>query len=197
DAMHELAVRVEGRRSQLDSTRQNLERMRAKYGRLAAGRQELQTAMEQSVAPQAQLQTQLEGALNLRGEIEAELAKAREKLETLDEEMRGYEQQRAAKEHDSEEARSALEALRLGTQEMRVRRQTLNEQLQEMDFNLQDVFANLPENAAPADWQQRLEQAEARIQRLGNINMAAIDQYEEQTERKTYLDAQHQDLTEA
>src|SRR5690606_25505293 len=31
DAMHELAVRVEGRRSQLDSTRQNLERMRAQY----------------------------------------------------------------------------------------------------------------------------------------------------------------------
>lgn len=197
DTMHELAVRAEGRRSQLDSTQQNLERMRAQHERLSARRQELQASMEQGVTPQAELQTQLDEFLNLRGVVESELTRAREKLEALDEEMRSHEQQRTAKEHDSEEARAALEALRLGTQEMRVRRQTLNEQLQEMDFNIQDVFANLPEDATTADWQQRMEQAEARIQRLGNINMAAIDQYEEQVERKTYLDAQYQDLTEA
>ncbi len=197
DAMHELAVRAEGRRSQLDSTRQNLERMRDQHERLSARRQELQASLEQGVAPQGEQQTQLNELLNLRGTVEAELTQARQKLEVLDEEMRGHEQQRTAKEHDSEEARAALEALRLGAQEMRVRRQTLNEQLQDMDFNIQDVFANMPDDATPADWQQRLEQAEARIQRLGNINMAAIDQYEEQVERKTYLDAQHQDLTEA
>ena len=38
---------------------------------------------------------------------------------------------------------------------------------------------------------------EPRIQRLGPINLAAIEEYEEQTERKIYLDAQYADLTEA
>jgi len=36
-----------------------------------------------------------------------------------------------------------------------------------------------------------------RIQRLGAINLAAIDEYRVQSERKTYLDEQDQDLQEA
>ena len=35
------------------------------------------------------------------------------------------------------------------------------------------------------------------LQRLGAINLAAIDEFKEQSERKTYLDAQFKDLTEA
>jgi chromosome segregation protein len=38
---------------------------------------------------------------------------------------------------------------------------------------------------------------EQRIQRLGPINLAAIEEYEEESKRKVYLDAQHADLTEA
>ena len=40
-------------------------------------------------------------------------------------------------------------------------------------------------------------QLDARIQRLGAINLAAIEEYEQQSERKRYLDAQNADLEEA
>ena len=36
-----------------------------------------------------------------------------------------------------------------------------------------------------------------RIDRLGPINLAAIDEFKEQSERKEYLDAQLKDLTDA
>ena len=36
-----------------------------------------------------------------------------------------------------------------------------------------------------------------RIQRLGAINLAAIDEYKVQSERKQYLDAQNEDLEKA
>jgi chromosome segregation protein len=42
-----------------------------------------------------------------------------------------------------------------------------------------------------------VEQIERRIQRLGAINLAAIDEFQEQSERKTYLDTQFHDLTDA
>ena len=42
-----------------------------------------------------------------------------------------------------------------------------------------------------------MEQLEQKIQRLGPINLAAIDEFEQQSERKQYLDAQNEDLTEA
>ncbi|WP_040817316.1 chromosome segregation protein SMC, partial [Halieaceae bacterium IMCC3088] len=42
-----------------------------------------------------------------------------------------------------------------------------------------------------------LEELGRKIGRLGAINLAAIDEFASQSERKTYLDAQHEDLTSA
>ena len=38
---------------------------------------------------------------------------------------------------------------------------------------------------------------DSRIRRLGPINLAAIDEFEEQSQRMKYLDAQHADVTES
>jgi chromosome segregation protein len=46
-------------------------------------------------------------------------------------------------------------------------------------------------------WAETAEKLELRIQRLGPINLAAIEEYEEESKRKVYLDAQHADLIEA
>ncbi len=46
-------------------------------------------------------------------------------------------------------------------------------------------------------WEERLESLAARIQRLGPINLAAIEEYQQQSERKRYLDSQNDDLAEA
>jgi chromosome segregation protein len=43
-------------------------------------------------------------------------------------------------------------------------------------------------------WQERLDKTAQRIRRLGNINLAAIDEFRQQSERKRYLDAQHDDI---
>src|SRR5690606_36214360 len=47
--------------------------------------------------------------------------------------------------------------------------------------------------ANATDWQQELERIGERIQRLGAINLAAIEEYQVQSERKVYLDAQNDD----
>jgi len=80
---------------------------------------------------------------------------------------------------------------------MRVRRQTLKEQLDELEVEAEPLLAALPEDADADAWQQKVDDIARRIERLGPINLAAIDEYEEQSERKQYLDAQHQDLMEA
>ena len=46
-------------------------------------------------------------------------------------------------------------------------------------------------------WQRSLESVSNRIVRLGPINLAAIDEYSLQSERKNYLDAQNDDLEAA
>ncbi len=56
---------------------------------------------------------------------------------------------------------------------------------------------NIADDAVQSDWKEQLEALERKIQRLGAINLAAIDEYAQSAERKTYLDSQHKDLTEA
>ncbi|MBN4663963.1 hypothetical protein H4F36_24405, partial [Escherichia coli] len=51
--------------------------------------------------------------------------------------------------------------------------------------------------ASESEWQMALERVGIRVTRLGAINLAAIDEYQAQAERKTYLDQQDADLQEA
>ena len=46
-------------------------------------------------------------------------------------------------------------------------------------------------------WTEKLETIQDRIKRLGAINLAAIDEFKEQSERKEYLDSQLKDLNGA
>ena len=96
-----------------------------------------------------------------------------------------------------EQDRRNLEQYRLEGRTLDVRRNNYVEQLAELDYQLEVVLQQLPSEATVTAWQEELEQIAVRIQRLGPINLAAIDEYKVEQERKEYLDAQYQDLTEA
>jgi chromosome segregation protein len=53
------------------------------------------------------------------------------------------------------------------------------------------------ENADEQRWQEEVERIAARIQRLGAINLAAIDEYAEQSERMEYLNSQYEDVSKS
>jgi chromosome segregation protein len=59
------------------------------------------------------------------------------------------------------------------------------------------VQGNLAPEASVPDWETSLGQARADSEKLGQVNLAAIDELKEQTERKEYLDRQFADLTSA
>src|SRR5690606_1430584 len=100
-------------------------------------------------------------------------------------------------ERQAQEVRDAISQKRMLWQELSTRRQTVAEQLGEQHFDLETVLANLPEDANEQAWNQDLEQIAQRIARLGQINLAAIDEYQQQSERKQYLDQQNEDLEDA
>jgi len=59
------------------------------------------------------------------------------------------------------------------------------------------VLELLPADASESALEQELEQIAGRIQRLGPINLAAIDEFSMQSQRKIYLDAQNDELQRA
>ncbi len=130
-------------------------------------------------------------------DAEQRMQAARHALEAVDSQLRQLEQARAEAENNALAVRNELEKVRMECQALDIRRQALIEQLQEEQLTLKDVLENMPEEANAADWQQELERIGERIQRLGAINLAAIEEYKVQSERKVYLDAQNDDLQKA
>jgi chromosome segregation protein len=129
--------------------------------------------------------------------VEGDLQQARTVVDACNSALRSADQLRLQTEQQAQNARHLLEQRRLAANEARVRRQTVEEQLAESALEAEVELRNLPDGADSETWQTELERVLARIQRLGPINLAAIDEFKEQSERKTYLDAQHADLSEA
>jgi len=59
------------------------------------------------------------------------------------------------------------------------------------------VLQQVPDEMTEQSCEEDLEKLGNRINRLGPINLAAIDEYDTQSERKVYLDEQNEDLERA
>jgi chromosome segregation protein len=194
---HALALQAESVRTGKAATEENLARMRAQAAQLAGRRDELNGVLSQGDAPIAELEAELGLILTRRGDVETELATARRQLEDIEQRVHELEQDRAGRERTVGMLRDQVEHDRLAWQEIRVRSDTLREQIAEAGFDYRTLLESIDAQASIEVWAARTEELEQRIQRLGPINLAAIEEYEEESKRKVYLDAQHADLTEA
>lgn len=197
DRLHQLALRHQTLKSQINSLQAAIERLSQQSTKLRERRELLQSSLSESHSPEGELQEQLEELLTRRLAEEEAMQKARSDLEEVEQRLQQLEKVRQSAEQKAQTTRSRLEKLRMDWQGMQVRRTTLAEQLKEDQFDLETVLENLPEEASESAWEQELERLQARIERLGAINLAAIEEYETQSERKNYLDAQNDDLESA
>ncbi len=194
---HSIAIQFENRRSSKESAAQSLERMQSQLRHFGSREKEIRQQLEQSEAPLADNRRKLESQLALRIEVEAELTEARRLVEQVESELRACDERRMRSDKAVEEARNAVAEANMAMQEIRVRREGLAEQLQETSFGLDTLLQEMEQGATTAGWEEKLEKIRSRIERLGPINLAAIDEFKEQSERKEYLDAQLADLNNA
>jgi chromosome segregation protein len=193
----DLLIKLESRRSTINSVSVGLTRMVEQREQLVRRRDELEQELAGGDEPILQLEARLNDALERRLEVEADLAVARRALEDADHELRQLDEKRLAAEQLVNSAREAMEAARLAAQETRVRRESIAEQFAQTQFDLAEVQSNLTADASVPNWEASLSQVRADVERLGQVNLAAIDELKEQTERKDYLDRQFTDLTSA
>jgi chromosome segregation protein len=193
----ELAVQVESRRSGHASLETSIARLEKQLQELGQRRDDLVRQLKEGEEPLAALAAELESSLTIRAQVEAELHAARLASEELDALLRERDARRASLDAMVESARAALDEARLAAQQVRVRRESIAEQLAATAFQLADLLAGLGTEATTEIWEANLEETKGKIERLGQVNLAAIGEFKEQSERKEYLDRQCKDLTDA
>jgi chromosome segregation protein len=200
-AAKDVVHRLEMERQALQTTQKAAEEVvvqaRREYDKLIQRREIVETVLANGQAPLQELQTQLDTQLQQRMAIERQLNGIREQVTTLEEILRANEQEKHRVEKVIEEQRAILERLRVDGQTIWVRAQTLREQLDEEGFSPEEILRNRSEQSELSVLEAESENIAHRIQRLGPINLAAIEECQVQEERKQYLDSQYADLTEA
>ena len=196
-AARALAVLVESRRSAHASLGATLLRLEKQLEGLLQRRDELAAQLADGDAPLHAMQGELEQALQQRTQVENEMRAARLAADGLEAQLRERDEARSSAEQRVEDARRSLEEARLAAEQVRVRRESIAEQFAATAFVYETLVASLTPPANVAAWESALQETALKIERLGQVNLAAIDEFKEQSERKEYLDKQYQDLTDA
>jgi chromosome segregation protein len=196
-AVQSITIQFESRRTSKDSAAQSLLRMQSQLQQFKSRETEIQAQLEQSQTPLADNKERLAERLESRIHVEQQLAAARKLVESVEAELRDFDQSRMEVEHSVETARSQVSEAEMSLREVRVRQEGYTEQLKQTDFEYENLIEEMDAAATIEAWDIKLEGLRRRIERLGPINLAAIDEFKEQSERKTYLDSQLEDLTSA
>ncbi len=173
-----------------DRARRTVERYREELSAYAGDR----SASEKEAEEQAQLADRLEKELVA---LKEQVAEAEQSVGVI---RRHYDEAVAALQRLDRglaELSEEIHGLEIRRSELRVGTEALVEKVkEELDLDLQALYRDY-EVSEDVDWEAveaELEEVRQSLRRLGNVNLAAIEDLEEVQERLTFLVAQRDDL---
>ncbi len=194
---HALQLEIEALRTRSATSKSIFSRLQMEQSEGNLRLEHLEEAIAESQRPIEDFSLSLKEKLEIRLQVEEKLTESRKHLETVEASIRDKDEARVKIDNDIAEQREDLNLQRMKWQELKVRAQTIKEQLEQYDWSVEELDNQLPEDASLTRWEELVKQLEDKIKRLGSINLAAIEEFKEQSERKEYLDSQHDDLSKA
>ncbi len=120
-------------------------------------------------------------------ELNAEIAEKTSASEAL---FRQSLQQLQTLEKTLSELRESLHQCELKNQESTLRQQDCVQRIEQTGISLPEMATMTFDPLPLEEVQASLQKTQQRLQRLGAVNLTAIAEYAEQSERKTYYDTQ-------
>ena len=192
-----MTIEVQSQRSSRDSATTTLERVLTQRQQLTERVESLNAHLEQGVAPLDELQEKLQEQLSLKVTVDEELRGKHEALERGNDELRMQEAHRADQDKVVTKTRELVDSHRMVVRELEIRREGIAEKFAETGMDMEVVQNDIPEERSEEVWQARLDKIYRSLERIGTVNLLAIEEFDEQSERAKYLAEQHEDLTNA
>jgi chromosome segregation protein len=158
---------------------------------LEAGQQELET-LETGAANDG-----LQELLERRTTQERALSDARHELDQITQQLRHAEESRMQAERSLQPQRDKIMEMQLKEQAARLNQEQFAEALKAVDADEAALAEKLQPDMKPSYLQGEVTRLTNAIAALGAVNLAALDELAQASERKNFLDAQNADLTEA
>jgi chromosome segregation protein len=143
------------------------------------------------------IRERLQQALETRSQREQALAAAREAMDAAGGKLKELEDQRHAIEQSLQPLRDKMTELRMKEQEARINEETFTQQLLDNGGNLEELAELVEKKTRSTAYQAEINRLNQEIAALGAVNLAALQELEQASVRKEFLDAQSADLKEA
>ena len=196
-SLQKLELKAESNRSTISALKNAINRLESQKIQIKAKSLEITKGTRKKSDPTAEVKEQLESLLNHSLESEQTLNTLREQLEIIQATLRNYEIDRTNKNAEVNQSREILEKYKLSIRELEVRKEGLDDQLSANGYSYESIKESIVETLNETELEQELEKILRSIERLGPINLAASNEYEEEAKRKDNLDSQFDDLNRA
>ncbi|MFL6711017.1 MAG: chromosome segregation protein SMC [Massilia sp.] len=160
---------------------------------------------ESLVAGQMELEALESGAVNdglqelleRRTGQEIALSNARHELDQITQQLRTAEEARMVAERSLQPQRDKISEMQLKEQAARLNQEQFAEALAAVEADEAALSLKLEPDMRPSTLQGEVTRLTNAISMLGAVNLAALDELAQASERKRFLDAQNNDLVEA
>jgi len=158
---------------------------------------DLQKESEELQEPIDEIQKNLDNLLSERLKVEDKLLQSRKSIEECNASIHKIEREKIEKEQAAITLRELLENLRLERQASKIEQGNIETQVQELQGDMLKIERDLEADKSVESYSADLETIELKISRLGAINLAAMEEFDQELKRKELLDEQHNELMEA
>ena len=196
-SLQKLELKAESNRSTISALKNAMNRLESQKTQIKAKSLEITKGTRKKSDPTAEVKEQLKSLLNHSLESEQTLNTLREQLENIQATLRNYEIDRTNKNAEVNQSREILEKYKLSIRELEVRKEGLDDQLSANGYSYESIKESIVETLNETELEQELEKILRSMERLGPINLAASNEYEEEAKRKDNLDSQFDDLNRA
>ena len=194
-AAQEAAFAEKTHRARIDELKRNIATALEQSGRLSVSMQ--QGSLELETLDDQAAQAGLQALLERRSAQERTLSDTRHEHDQMTQKLRQLDEARQQSERSLQPQRDRIMALQLQEQAARLNQEQFAQQLQEAEADETALAEKLDADLRPATLQAEVTRLTNAIAALGAVNLAALDELAQASERKNFLDAQVADLTEA
>jgi chromosome segregation protein len=158
---------------------------------------ELKKLIEEAEIRKSEIQVIMDELVDKSSKAESELTTIRQKQSQFNESLRELENQKNVAELDLKSLSEKVTNLRLDLKTHEINLDNANTKIKEAGLNIESIDYARYENMDLNELQDSLTDIQAKIIRLGAINLAAPEEIAAESKRKEELDVQYNDLTEA
>ena len=194
---NDINVAISSLMSEKSAVQENISRLDVEIMQMNDRRLSLLSNENDVEKPSSDMQNLLKKLLKDKKSKESELGTLRNNLSTLDNLILTYESEKSDINNVISDIRELLEKNKISLSEKTAQRNSLKDNTEIPIMEIEEAIQKkIPDETIDA-LEKNIDRVQKRIDSLGAINLAAIDELRDQEERKLYLDNQYNDLSKS